>query len=90
MAMTSRERLQAALAGGRPDRPPVSLWRHFPEEDQTAASLAAATLAWQRDLGGDVVKFMPPGDYPTIDWGLRSVYDGAPGGTPPVKSNRSS
>ncbi len=24
---------------------------------------------------------MPPGDYPTIDWGLRSVFDGAPGGT---------
>ena len=24
---------------------------------------------------------MPPGDYPTIDWGLRSVFDGAPAGT---------
>ena len=44
-------------------------------------NLAAATLEWQRDYPGDFVKFMPPGDYPTIDWGLRSVFDGAPGGT---------
>jgi uroporphyrinogen decarboxylase len=81
MAVTSRDRLLAALAGGVADRPPVALWRHFPEEDQTAAGLAEATIRWQRDYPGDFVKFMPPGDYPTIDWGLRSVYDGAPGGT---------
>jgi uroporphyrinogen decarboxylase len=81
MAMTARERVQAALAGETPDRPPVALWRHFPEEDQTAAGLAAATAAWQRNFPGDFVKFMPPGDYPTIDWGLRSVFAGAPGGT---------
>ena len=77
----SRDRLLAALAGGMADRPPVALWRHFPEQDQTAGGLAAATVQWQRDFPGDVVKLMPPGDYPTIDWGLRSVYDGAPGGT---------
>jgi uroporphyrinogen decarboxylase len=59
----------------------VALWRHFPEEDQTAAGLAAATVTWQREFPGDFVKFMVPGDSPTIDWGLRSVYDGAPGGT---------
>jgi uroporphyrinogen decarboxylase len=59
----------------------VALWRHFPEDDQTAEGLAAATARWQRDVPGDFIKFMPPGDYPTIDWGLRSVFDGAPGGT---------
>ena len=81
MAVTSRDRVQAALTGGVEDRPPVALWRHFPEEDQTAAGLAEATARWQSEFPGDLVKFMPPGDYPTIDWGLRSVYDGAPGGT---------
>lgn len=81
MSVTSRDRLAAALRGGVADRPPVALWRHFPEQDQSAPALAAATLAWQRDFPGDFVKFMPPGDYPTIDWGLRSVFDGAAGGT---------
>jgi uroporphyrinogen decarboxylase len=79
--MTPRERLLAALRGEAADRPPVALWRHFPEEDQTAQDLAAVTLRWQREFPGDFVKFMPPGDYPTIDWGLRSVSAGAPGGT---------
>ena len=52
-----------------------------PIEDQTAQGLAAATVQWQTDFPGDFVKFMPPGDYPTIDWGLRSVFDGSPSGT---------
>jgi uroporphyrinogen decarboxylase len=81
MTATSRDRLHAALAGGLADRPPVALWRHFPGEDQTAAALTAATVAWQREFPGDFVKFMPPGDYPTIDWGLRSVLHDAPSGT---------
>jgi uroporphyrinogen decarboxylase len=76
-----RDRLQAALAGDVADRPPVAVWRHFPGEDQTAAALAASTIAWQREFPGDFVKFMPPGDYPTIDWGLRSVLHDAPSGT---------
>lgn len=81
MTASSRDRLVAALAGGIADRPPVALWRHFPEQDQTAQGLADATVRWQAAFPGDFVKFMPPGDYPAIDWGLRSVFDGAPGGT---------
>ena len=37
----------AALAGESADRPPVALWRHFPDRDQTAQGLAAATVQWQ-------------------------------------------
>jgi uroporphyrinogen decarboxylase len=79
--VTARDRVLAALAGQRPDRPPVALCRHFPAQDQTAQGLADATVRWQSEFPGDLVKLMPPGDYPTIDWGLRSVFDGAPGGT---------
>jgi uroporphyrinogen decarboxylase len=79
--MTSRERVRAAMAGEPVDRVPISVWTHFPERDQTAADLTASTLAWQERYGFDVVKFMPPGDYTTIDWGAASVYEGAPGGT---------
>lgn len=81
MQMTARERVEAALKGHEVDWTPVSLWRHFPERDQTAEDLTASTLEWQSLLGLDFIKLMPPGDYATIDWGARSEYQGAPGGT---------
>lgn len=80
-AMTARERVLAALRDDEVDQVPVSLWQHFPERDQSAEALAASTVAWQEMLGLDFIKLMPPGDYPTIDWGLRSEFRGAPGGT---------
>ena len=80
-AMMERERVRAAVAREAVNRPPVSIWRHFPEQDQTAMDLAAATVAWQERFGFDFVKFMPPGDYPTIDWGATTEFRGAPGGT---------
>lgn len=79
--MTPRERVSAALRGETVDRPPVSLWCHFPERDQTAADLTAATLGWQNQFRFDLVKFMPAGDYPTIDWGAESAFQGSPNGT---------
>lgn len=79
--MTPRERVDAALRGGEVDRPPVSIWRHFPNQDQSAAALAAVTRAWQEAYDLDFIKLMPPGDYATIDWGAESEYRGAAGGT---------
>jgi uroporphyrinogen decarboxylase len=79
--MTPRERVLGALAGEELDHPPISIWRHFPEQDQTAQDLAASTLRWQARFQFDFIKLMPPGDYPTIDWGATSEYRGAPGGT---------
>lgn len=80
-ALSPRERLHAAVNGLEADRPPVSLWRHFPEQDQTADDLANVTLRWQDQFAFDFIKFMPPGDYPTIDWGAKSRYEGSAGGT---------
>lgn len=79
--MTSRERVEAAIDGEPVDRPPVSIWRHFPEQDQTADDLTRVTTEWQHRFDFDFVKFMPPGDYPTIDWGGVTAYVGAPSGT---------
>ena len=79
--MSARERVEAALAGKDVDKVPVSLWRHFPERDQTAEALADVTLEWQNRFGFDFIKLMPPGDYATIDWGAVSAYQGAIGGT---------
>jgi uroporphyrinogen decarboxylase len=80
-ALKPVERLRLAIEGGDVDRSPVSLWRHFPERDQTAADLAALTHSWQGRFDCDFVKFMPPGDYAIIDWGAESVFEGALGGT---------
>jgi uroporphyrinogen decarboxylase len=68
-------RIEAAIAGGKTDRVPVALWRHFPVEDQDAGKLAALTLQWQRDWDYDLVKFMPSGTYSVEDWGAKSVYE---------------
>jgi len=74
-------RVRAAIAGEPADAVPVSLWRHFPERDLEAESLAAATVTWQRRFDFDFVKLMPPGDYPVIAWGGASEYRGNPSGT---------
>jgi uroporphyrinogen decarboxylase len=79
--MNHWERVQAAIAGEEVDRPPIALWRHFPDDDQYVDKLAAHTLAWQDRWQFDLVKFMPPGTYGVEDWGAVSAYRGAPNGT---------
>ncbi len=79
--MTTRERFLAAIAGEAVDRPPISLWRQFPKLDQKATDLANATLLWQEAFGFDFVKYMPPAEYPIIDWGGTSRDDDLPNGT---------
>lgn len=74
------QRIEAAIAGESVDRPPVSLWRHFPVDDLEPDKLAGHMVAWQRRWDFDVVKFMPPGTYSVEDWGAVSVYDGQPNG----------
>ncbi len=86
--MTHRQRLQATLAGRRPDRPPVSFWHHFPGHDHTPELLADATVAFYRRFPVDVVKLMPTGMYSVVDYGVEvrpsdaetgtTVYDSGP------------
>ncbi len=63
------------------DRPPVALWRHFPEDDQTAEGLARAVVTWQREHDWDLVKVTPTSGYPYEDWGARFLYRGNEEGT---------
>ncbi len=67
--MTHRERVQAALRGDPVDRPPLSLWFHFPNRDRTPEGLADATIDFQRRCDIDLVKLMPTGMYSTLDYG---------------------
>jgi len=79
--MTHWERIRAAVRGEAVDRVPLSLWRHWPVEDETAQGLAAAMLRWQQRYDFDLVKMMPTGTYGIEDWGAETTYRPNPNGT---------
>ena len=57
--MEGRERVEAALAMGVADRPPVGAWGHTYREEWSPGDLAAVTVARARQFGWDFVKFQP-------------------------------
>ena len=57
MSMTKRERLRAAVSGGRPDRVPVSAWGHFYPEETSAAGQPGLGVSLN-PLGTDVIIFV--------------------------------
>lgn len=78
---SKRTRLEAVISGEVPDRVPVSLWRHWPGDDQDAAALAAAHLKWQQDYDWDVLKVGPASSYSVVDWGVQDRWVGHIEGT---------
>lgn len=79
--MTHWERVEAALAGRATDSLPISLWRHWPVDDQDPARLAEVMVRWQQAWDFDLVKFMPTGTYSIEDWGAQTTYVPTPHGT---------
>jgi uroporphyrinogen decarboxylase len=57
--MEPRDRVRAALAHDRLDRPPAGWWGHTYRQEWSAEELAAATVARQRAFGWDFVKLQP-------------------------------
>ncbi len=78
---THRERLETCLSQDKPDRTPVALWRHFPVDDQSPETLAAAALAFQRSFDFDLVKVTPASSFCLKDWGTLDEWRGATEGT---------
>jgi uroporphyrinogen decarboxylase len=79
--MTHKERLHAVIAGERPDRVPVALWRHFPVDDQDPEVLAASIISFQTEWNFDFVKVTPASSFCLTDWGAQDVWEGNPEGT---------
>jgi uroporphyrinogen decarboxylase len=79
--LTHRERMEACLSGEQPDQVPVSLWRHFPVDDQTPAGLAAATAAFQHQYDFDFIKVTPSSSFCLKDWGSDDRWTGHTEGT---------
>ena len=72
--MNHWERMRAAMKGEDVDHVPISLWRHWPVDDETPEGLAAVMVSWQRKYDFDLVKFMPTGTYGIEDWGAETIY----------------
>ncbi|MBM4417384.1 MAG: uroporphyrinogen decarboxylase [Chloroflexi bacterium] len=81
-----RDRVLAAFAGERLARPLMSLWRHWPQDDQDPARLAVAHTAFQAQHQFDFVKFMPSSTDCLEDWGATTTFAGDPHGTRAVVS----
>ena len=82
MSLTPRERMQACIKNDSTlDRPPVALWRHFPVDDQSPQTLAAATLDFQHHYEFDLVKVTPASSFSIKDWGADDAWEGNPEGT---------
>jgi uroporphyrinogen decarboxylase len=78
--MNHRQRIEAAMRGDPADHPPIEMWRHIPEDDLDTAKLAQRTLDWQNRFDFDLIKFMCCNAYGVHDWGVETVYRGAPHG----------
>ena len=76
MALSKRERVQAALAGEQPDRPPVSMWRHFYDVETTSQGLVDSIMGFQRRYDWDFMKVNPRAQYHVEDWGATFKYPG--------------
>ena len=79
--MNHRERIRAAIAGELVEPTPIALWRHFPQDDQSAQGLAQAVLGFQKRFNFDLVKVTPTSGYPAEAWGARLRPKGNQEGT---------
>lgn len=86
-SMTKIERIDAALKGEKPDKVPMSFWRHFLLQEMDAGLLADALLAFQREFQWDFVKVNPRASYHVEDWGNRYSYCDDPHTAPTLASH---
>ena len=81
MTMSKRERIEATFAKEPVDRPPVSLWRHWPIDETRGPELACATLTFQQTYDFDFIKVTPSSDYPVAGYGTETTWTGNGDGT---------
>lgn len=79
--MNSRQRMEACISGQKTDRAPVSLWRHFPVDDQSPHTLARSILLFQKIYQFDFIKITPSSSFSVKDWGATDEWKGNPEGT---------
>jgi len=73
--MNKWQRIEKLIEGGKPDRTPVSAWRHFFREEDKPETLAAVMLRFQKTLDWDFMKVNARADYHAEPWGNRYESD---------------
>jgi len=81
MSLSHRDRIEHSISGQSVDRPAVSLWRHFPVDDQTPEGLARAILQFQERFDFDFIKITSASTFCIKDWGVEDEWQGNPEGT---------
>lgn len=74
--MEKRERLERCMAGEAADRSPVSLYRHWPGDDQRSADLAHAIIGFQRSYDWDLAIVAPSDHYSVTGYGVQDEWIG--------------
>ncbi len=69
-----RERIQAIIAGEKPDRFAASAWRHFYHMEHHAEGTVEAMHWFQKEFDWDFMKINPRANYHVQDWGLTIHY----------------
>lgn len=68
--MNRRQRLEAAINGGTPDRVPVSAWGHFYPQETSAPGLADAMVGFFDRYDWDFMKVHARASYHVEGWGF--------------------
>ena len=76
--MRKKERIQAAVNGGEPDRLPYGFWTHMPGIDLDPERLADETYRFCKSYDLDFIKTMNNGMYPIEDFGCKIDYSQIP------------
>ncbi len=71
--MNPKNRIDAILAGEKPDRTPVAAWRHFYHLENDPKEFVLATVGFQKKFGWDFVKINPRASYHVEGWGAQYV-----------------
>ncbi len=74
MKLSHQDRITALLEKQKPDRVPVSFWRHFYLKEQTVPGLVEAMFGFQKKFDWDFMKINPRASYHVEDWGARFSY----------------
>lgn len=74
-AYSKRERVECVLQGKLADRPPVTAYRHFPNQERRPEDLANIMLDWQNRYDWDIVKIHPTAVYMQEVYGDQYDYD---------------
>jgi uroporphyrinogen decarboxylase len=88
-----KERVDRLMEGREIDRPPVSAWQHFYDQEWSAEKLAKATIEYQNTYNWDFMKINPRSSYYVEGWGAKFKHSGKPDEKPtfefaPVKSSK--